>query len=233
MARFPLRRVNEGLFPLAAWGCLALFGCAQAAVPVTEEPLHVVRHESEHFILYTNWIEPGQWTLYHEHRNDQMSVIAGDVVAAAQVPGEAPRQQSVPAGTVLFFPYAESASPYVHRVGAMDAAAFINFGLEFRDPPVVACTSDTPRWHSTQAELRKTTRRGQAYRLTLPAGAAVSLPEDGRALLLVPLGSAVLQLDVQAWRAELGGFQFFEGSRPAELRNAGTSPATLMVVDAC
>jgi hypothetical protein len=243
MTRTSLRRAKVGPIRLSAGTCVALLGCmssafagpgsARAPVPVTEEPLHVVRHESQHFILYTNWIEPGSWTLYHEHRNDQMSVIAADVVGATQVPGEEPRQQGVPAGTALFFPYADSMSPYVHRVGARGTAPFVNFGLEFRDPPGVACTDDTPRWHPAHAELRKTTRRGQAHRLTLPAGAVASLPQAGRALLLVPLGSATLQLDDQAWHAELGGFQFYESKRPAELRNAGRETATLMVVDGC
>jgi hypothetical protein len=193
----------------------------------------VVRHESEHFILYTNWIEPGQWTLYHEHRNDQMSVIAADAVAATQLPGEEPGERKVPAGTVLFFPYADSQSPYVHRVGARGTSAFVNFGLEFRDPPGPGCTTDAPRWQATNSELRVTSRRAQAHRLMLPAGAPVELPVEGRALLIVPLGSATLQLDDEEWRAELGGFQFFETRRPARLRNAGATATTLMVVDAC
>ena len=134
MPRNSLRCMTAGPIRRTAWACVVLLGCvssalagqgpgsASAPVPVTAEPLHVVRHEGEHFILYTNWIEPGTWTLYHEHRNDQMSVIAADVVGATQVPAQEPRELGVPAGIVVFFPYADSPSPYVHRVGARGTA---------------------------------------------------------------------------------------------------------------
>ncbi len=32
---------------------------ALVTLPVTEEPLHLVKHNSEQFLIYTNWIEPG------------------------------------------------------------------------------------------------------------------------------------------------------------------------------
>ena len=43
---------------------------------VLEEPLRVVRYRSDPFIVYTNWVEPGQWTLYHAHDKDLLAVIA-------------------------------------------------------------------------------------------------------------------------------------------------------------
>ena len=57
-------------------------GSADDPVPVTKEPLHVVQHRGAHFLIYTNWIEPGVWTLYHQHRNDLLAVIAADTKAA-------------------------------------------------------------------------------------------------------------------------------------------------------
>jgi hypothetical protein len=44
---------------------------ALEAVPEHEEPLHVVAHRGAHFtMIYSNRIEPGLWTRYHQHRND-------------------------------------------------------------------------------------------------------------------------------------------------------------------
>jgi hypothetical protein len=54
-------------------------------VPVIAEPLHVVRHSSGHFLIYSNRIEPGVWTLHHEHDNDQLAVIDADTTAASQI----------------------------------------------------------------------------------------------------------------------------------------------------
>ena len=62
---------------------------APQAVPVTEEPLHVVKYRDDHFLIYTNWIEPGIWTLYHEHENNLLAVIVADTVAASQAAGGA------------------------------------------------------------------------------------------------------------------------------------------------
>lgn len=208
-------------------------GTAVDALPVIEEPLHVVRHRGEHFQIYTNWIEPGVWTLYHAHHNDLLAVIAADVTAASQAPGSEPREQAAPAGTVLFFPYADSRVPYVHRVGVRGDGPFVNIGLEFRDPPTAACAKRSPRWGEGRAEALVPNRRGQAYRLRLSPDDEIELPGAGRGLLLVPLGDATLNLGHEMWKATAGDFRFYEGAWPGRLRNHGDTAATLVLFDAC
>jgi hypothetical protein len=201
------------------------------AVPVTQEPLHVVQYRGEHFLIYTNWIEPEVWTLYHEHRNDLLAVIVADTVVASQSPHAVPREQAAPAGTVAFFPYADA--PFVHRVGTRGSTAFINIGLEFRDPLATACADKPPHWNAAPARALAANRRGQAYHLSLPAGAEVTLPPGGRGLLLAPLDTASLQIDNGVWNAAIGDFRFYDRDRPTRLRNSGAAVATLVVFDAC
>lgn len=203
------------------------------AVPVTEEPLHVVRHRGEHFMVYTNWIEPGVWTLYHEHRNDLLAVIAADTSAASQLPGGEPQQQAAPAGTLVFFPYADNDAAFVHRVGGRGSSPFINIGLEFQDPVAISCADQAPAWLDARAEVLAPNRRGQGYVLRLPAAADVALPQHRRGLLLVPLGEASLVVDDMEWNAAIGDFRFYDRDLPDRLQNAGTAAASLVVFDAC
>lgn len=208
-------------------------GSAYDPVPVTAEPLHEVQHRGANFLIYTNRIEPGVWTLYHQHRNDLMAVIAADTRAASQEPGAAPREQEGPAGSVIFFPYADSAQAYVHRVGATGSAPFVNVGLEFLDSPDAACDEASLTWKERTAQPLEPNRRGRPYRLELPAHTGVDLPRAGRGLLLVPLGAAELELDREAWPAGVGDFRFYGQQPPATLRNAGATSTGLVVFVAC
>lgn len=227
------------LVPLALLAAIALVEAAQPTggpddpVPVTAEPLHEVQHRDQHFLIYTNWIEPGVWTLYHQHRNDLMAVIAADTRAASQEPAAEPREQKGPAGSVIFFPYADSPRAYVHRVGATGSTPFINVGLEFLDAPNAACDTRALTWSETAARPLEPNRRGRAYRLELPADTGVDLPRSGSGLLLVPLGEATLELDDAAWPAVVGDFRFYEQQSPKSLRNAGGGSASLVVFLAC
>lgn len=202
-------------------------------VPVTEEPLHVVRHRSEGFLIYTNWIEPGIWTQYHEHRNDLLALIVGDTVASSESLAGERREQTAPAGTLVLFPYSDDSAPYVHRVGATGEKPFINVGLEFLRPPADACRAKLAPWDEPHARELASNRRGQGYRLTLPSGAVVKLPQDGHGLLLAPLAEGKLQLDLESWRAIVGGFRFFAEARPRQVKNLGPSELGLVVFLAC
>lgn len=208
-------------------------GIAIQAVPVTQEPLHVVVHRGEHFMVYTNWIEPGVWTLYHEHRNDLLAVIAADTAAASQLPGAEPQQQAAPAGTLVFFPYADSDVAFVHRVGGRGSSPFINIGLEFQDSIAAACPARRPGWNEARAEVLAPNRRGQGYRLQLPVAATVALPQHGRGLLIVPLAEASLEIDGEEWSAVIGDFRFYDRDLPGSIRNSGTAAVTVVFFDAC
>jgi len=203
------------------------------AVKVTDEPLHVVRYRSPQFLIYTNWIEPGVWTLYHRHATDLLAVIAAASAVASQVPGAEPEEQAAPAGSVVFFPYGDGAAPYVHRVGARGDSPFINVGLDFQAAPVSDCESEISGWQSALATEIVSNRRGSAYRFTLPPNTPQMLPESGNGLLLVPLEPAALQIDDKRWEATVGDFRFFESYRPVEIKNTGQSPAVLVMFHAC
>ena len=226
----------SGLVLIAIGSTVAAAGTHETApqvVPVTEEPLHVVRYRDDHFLIYTNWIEPGTWTLYHEHKNDLLAVIVADTVAASQALGEAPREQAAPAGALVFFPYADDATPFVHRVSASGNATFINVGLEFLDPPSATCPAQLEDWNVKGSKPLPPNRRGQGYHLTLGPGATVAMPRGGRGLLLAPLAPATFQFANEVWTASVGEFRLYTDNRPEQLQNAGGTEVTLVVFDAC
>jgi hypothetical protein len=212
------------------------------AVPVTDEPLHIVRYDSPPFLIYTNYIVPGTWTLYHRHRSDLLALIAGDAQVSGQVAGEAAVSQVAPAGSAIFFSYSDQAEPYIHRVGAFGERPFVNVGLEFHDPMGTQC-QEVPQWTDPAIESVTSNRRGSAYRLMLDAGSTITLPGQGRGLMLVPLaplGQAPgLELDAAQWTPTLGDFRFYsdpgkDGSaRPTRLKNVAEDRIRLTVFVAC
>jgi hypothetical protein len=212
------------------------------AVPVTDEPLHIVRYDAPPFLIYTNSIRPGTWTLYHRHRTDLLALIAGDAQVAGQVAGEAAVSQVAPGGSAIFFPYGDRTEPYVHRVGVFGEQSFVNVGLEFHDPMGTQCEGVT-RWPDPLIEASTSNRRGSAYRLVLDSGASIELPGQGRGLMLVPLAplgpAPRLQLDAAAWTPALGDFRFYSDSnngkspRPTRLTNAGEYSIGFTIFVAC
>lgn len=212
------------------------------AMPATEEPLHIVRADEPPFVIYTNDLQPAVWTQYHQHRTDLLAVIAADTRVAGQVPGEEAKAQNAPAGAVVFFPYADSKTPYVHRVGVTGEQPFVNIGVEFHDPLGSQCQGIAP-WKGPGIKATTSNRRGSAYHLQLSSGASALLPTQGRGLLLVPLGDSQpennLQLDSQAWQPALGDFRFYsdfskqKNPRPTQIKNSGESSVHMTVFVAC
>lgn len=218
--------------------------CAQAeqeshqtlieSVPVIEEPLHQVQYRSDDFIIYTNHIEPGAWTDYHRHHNDLLAVLAADASVSAQQAHSDKQSQTAPAGSVMYFPYAESAAPYVHRLTATGDSPFVNVGLEFQQPAVDCPSNHTAsHWRALGLEAVASNRRGQVYRLTLPADTELNLPDVKGPLLFVPLSEASLRVGNFNWDAALGDFQFFEREPPTVLKNLGLQFIELVVFEAC
>jgi hypothetical protein len=210
---------------------------ALAAVPVSEEPLHIVRYRSPHFVIYTNNLGPGESTQYHEHRNDLLAVISGATVAINQKWNDEPGEQRVPAGTVAFFPYADMPNGYVHRISVGGTLPFINVGVDFRDaPPSAERRASLALLAGNFITAIGENRRGRAYRVELSAGQSLALPQQGSAVLLVALGTAQITLEgndsTAHWNSIQGDFRFFEASWPPSLKNTSTSATSLVIFQA-
>lgn len=227
---------------LLALCALFLLSCtatlsALAAVPASEEPLHVVRYRSPHFVIYTNNLAPGEWTQYHEHRSDLLAVIAGATVAINQKWNGEAGEQRVPAGTVAFFPYADMPNGYVHRVSAGGTLPFVNVGVDFQDaqPSAERRASLAPLTGNSITAIGEN-RRGRAYRVELGAGQSLALPKQGSAVLLVALGTAQMGLEgndsTAHWSSTQGDFRFFETSWPSSLKNTSTNTTSLVIFQA-
>lgn len=210
---------------------------AVRVVPVTEEPGHIVRYQSPHFLIYTNRLMPGYQTLYHEHRNDLLAVIAGDTIAVNQKPDGQPTEQKVPAGTVILFPYADLPKAYVHRVSVAGELPFINVGLEFLDAwPIDPRRSQAPLLNAAGIIVLNENRRGRAYRVDLAPGVSLALPEQGSGLLIVALKPLVTTLETKGtasrWEPAQGDFRFFETTWPQRISNLSAGIASLVVFQA-
>jgi hypothetical protein len=202
-------------------------------VPVLAEPLHVVRYSSDNFIVYTNWIETGQWTLYHVHDKDLLAVIAADARVTGQVFGESAQDQEAPAGAAVFFPYADLPEAYVHRLTSRGPGPFVNVGLEFQAAPSLDCPAALAMWQAEGVGSYDVNRRGRPYRAELAPGAELDIPDGGSALLLVPLGPVNLSLNGEAWTADVGDHRLYHDTRLTTLENSGNQAAQLILFHAC
>lgn len=203
-------------------------------VSVTEEPGHIVRHRSPRFIIYTNHFEPGDWTLYHEHRNDLLAVIVGETVAINQKLGGESTGQIVPAGTVAFFPYADMPSGYVHRISVGGTLPFINVGLDFQEAvPSAERKAALPMLDGKAVTVIGENRRGRAYRIELGAGQSLDLSAAGTALLIVALETSSIMLEdhsaVSLWDPVPGDFRFFEKNLPQRMRNRSNHSSRVII----
>lgn len=220
--------------------CMALLASYSAqseeavtVVPVDREPLHEVRYNSDKFTIYTNWIEAGQQTLYHQHHRDLLSLLPADLSVETQVLGESVNVQSAPAGGFVFFPYADLPEPYVHRLKALEPGPFINIGLEFAASGDKECVDGGASWSGEGITAAAENRRGRGYRVSVPAASQLELPRSPGGLLLVPMGDYEITLDAEIWKSRLGDFRFFEQDSPGELINRGSNIADLLVFVAC
>lgn len=222
---------------LLAISLLSMLAAAQeenvTIVPVLEEPLHVVRYRSDQFIIYTNWIEAGQWTLYHAHDKDLLAVIAADALVTGQVFGKPAEDLEAPAGAAVFFPYADLTDAYVHRLTSRPPGPFVNVGLEFQNPPEPDCPNRLATWHADSVQAYDGNRRGRPYLVQLTPGRQLELPDAGAALLLVPLGPVSLSLDGEAWTADVGDHRLYHRTRLQTLENTGAHAAALILFHVC
>ncbi len=223
---------------LLALGLLGTVAAAQEnkdfeVVPVLEEPLHVVRFSNDNFIVYTNWIETGQWTLYHAHDKDLLAVIAADARVTGQVFDKPAQDQEAPAGAAVFFPYADLPEAFVHRLTSRGPGPFINVGLEFQTAPAADCPAALPMWQADGVLPHDMNRRGRPYGVELAPGRQLELPDGGSALLLVPLGPVALSLDGEAWTADVGEHRLYHETTPRTLKNTGMQAAQLTLFHAC
>ncbi len=202
-------------------------------VPVLEEPLHVVRYRSDQFIVYTNWIEAGKWTLYHAHDKDLLAVIAADASVTWQVFGKPAEDLEAPAGAAVFFPYADLPEAYVHRLTSRPPGPFVNVGLEFQNPPESDCSTTLATWAAGNVKPYEVNRRGRPYQVQLSPGMQLGAPKGGSALLLVPLGPVNLSLNGEAWTADVGDHRLYHETRLQTLENTGAQAAALILFHAC
>lgn len=230
--------------PIAIGAVPGAGGGSTTSVPLTEEPMHLVRHRSDRFLIYTNRIHPGEWTLYHRHRNDLLAVIAGDASVVNQIADGEPIEQKAPAGTVVLFPYADKSAPYVHRISVTGRAPFINVGLEFISPLLLAGKrSAMPVYSGAGVRLIAENRRGRAYRIDLPAKQSLALPKKttadinpGSAVLIVALGTGTIsftgETEVSHWEAGQGDFRFHESVWPEQISNVSAADFSFVLFHA-
>ena len=86
----------------------------QTAVPVEQEPRHLVVFENNHVRIYDALIPPGDLSLFHTHSFDNVSTTVSGGRMRNEIPGQSPTEGGPTTGNVSFA-YGTKI-PYTHRI---------------------------------------------------------------------------------------------------------------------
>jgi len=162
----------------------------ESFVEVRDEPRHRRRFENAFARVYDVLVPPGERTLFHRHTEDTLYVsILAARVSDQSFGSEELRSAEVPAGICVCRPH--RSEPLIHRVANAGAGDMRMIGAELKaSPPQVSQRPLEAPGH----ELAFETPRLRAYRLALPAGAALPEFEYGFSGLSVALTPGCLAL---------------------------------------
>jgi hypothetical protein len=214
-------------------GSTALHGEAQESfVPVSAEPHHRMKLDTAKYRVYEVLVNPGETTLFHEHKADNFAVMLSQSDLTNEFQGGQKTDASVKPGMVAFAA-ASPAKSYVHRVLLRGGAPFRNITIELLQPQGAA-VADSEQIDPALSTVRESPR-GRAFRVNLEPEQSVKLPSRVSDIFLVCLsdGSVVQQIAAQStttWNCKVGDFRLLEKPREAVLKSQAPTKADLVVI---
>lgn len=209
---------------------------AQTVVPVHEEPRHRLVYEAPELRVLDIEILPGDTTLFHRHDAPIAYVFISPTSTNAQVLGESWGSATRDTGPLpgignVIFDETYPTAPLEHRVTCVGDVPFRLIAVMNRGPGQTtsgeqSLGSEAP----TEAEGRWF--RSSHHRLTDEATWVVG---PSRPLVIVQASSGSVSVEPGTGSAlelqALGDFVVLQPGPPAQLRNAGTGPVTLAIVE--
>ncbi|HEY3025165.1 MAG TPA: caspase family protein [Pyrinomonadaceae bacterium] len=106
-------------------------GSADSPVEISGEPRHHPKFENEFVRVWDVTVPPGDVTLWHIHRNDNVIITFGDASLRIDTVGAAPTESQLKFGDVGF-----RKATYVHRAINVGTTPFHNFTIEILKSPL-------------------------------------------------------------------------------------------------
>lgn len=195
---------------------------------VDQEPYHRLIQDLGRYRIFDVEVPSGATTAFHLHHADNFSVrVNNSTFANETLDGKVTQVTATPGS--LTYGTASVESPYGHRLSTTSATSFRTIMIEVKKP----LPSATPEAEALPAAyaLVKETPRGRLYKLTLPPGQSLALPQRGEDLLLVSQGENRLSLDgTTPWPTKVGDFKFMSTHPGLSLRNDGQTEALVSVL---
>lgn len=216
-------------------GSVACFRAQEAIVPVYEEPMHRLLMERPPVRVLDVQVPVGGTSLYHLH-TDPIFYVAIDISEIdAQVLGEEWKRTKVsawsPGGVAHDLGHAEK--PLTHRIRNSGSEPFRLIAVTNSGPPTPLAGSGIdvvlPGTMETEIEWFRQSR------VVLAPGAASGRTQSPFPVVAVQVSPGQAQLNGGGTEESLNGPGSFAAAEPRqdfELRNSGSQPVTLVVIEA-
>jgi hypothetical protein len=220
------------LFALGLVAASAPAAAEDVAVPIVKAPYHRFVFRNTYVTLLDVYVPPGRTTGYHTHTGDSVSVNIEEADMTNQdwgaaKPGPARHSRR---GIPTYADY--RTTPKTHKAVNVGTTPFHNISFIFNSPKPYGLTPGS-RAVVPAYRLMLDNARVRAWRITLGPGESVPAITQGSPGLRIVVdgGELVEQVPGQPDRPMIlmqGGFYWQDASVTRALKNAGTTPITLV-----
>jgi hypothetical protein len=207
---------------------------AQTVVPVYEEPRHHLVFESPEFRILDAQMEPGDTSLFHTHASPSQSVVISISLTDGQIFGEdwahliAVIPPEFSPGLLLPCNIAVADNPLTHRVrnvgtNLLRVINISNRGQGVEQPPFAPL-----------GEVKEQCKWFQSSRITLEPENETNWAQSMVPMVAIQVSTGQIELidrtGVVEKSAALGDFLIQRANQEFQLRNVGTEPVTMVLV---
>ena len=202
---------------------IAQSNSAQNPVEIKGEPRHHPKFENEFLRVWDMTVPPGDATLWHAHRNDNVVVTLADAKLHIETVGRDPVDADWKFGEVRF-----SKATYVHRAMNVGGTSFHNLTIELLKPSGVAV--DLASLPKTAREPILDNDRVRVYRVSLAPGEQTPMHTHPWPGLAVAVTGGDLEVITQGRREperlllQASDVRWRAGAVTHSLKNVGKSP---------
>ncbi|WP_158010756.1 hypothetical protein [Tardibacter chloracetimidivorans] len=191
-------------------------------MPVLEEPMHRLVFRNDRIDVYSVRMNPGESSVYHRHRRDQLGIVLRSTRSLGQILGSQPQPNLSTRGAISYIPHS-TIGALTHRVSTPFGREFWVIGIEFTQPGGPAAT----RAMAAPDQAVLDFPQGKITRVEIGPGSRQTVSGD----LIVALtpGQLTIDREVRPLSLEEGAVKWIGGAR-ARFTNPGRRPASLIVL---
>jgi quercetin dioxygenase-like cupin family protein len=199
----------------------------ESPVPVEQEPHHHVVLKNDSVVVIHVNLTAGEWTLYHTHLRDRMSIALTSTSLAQQQPnGPEGKPGTTHPGDVSS---STADGPYTHRLHNLGPATFEVVDVEFLHRP------DHPS-ETAAAAVAAENPSARLYKWVLAPGAKTPMHTHERPYLILavtPMQLTMTDPEGRSFTHEIkaGDFHWIDTKVTHDLMNAGTTEGEIVEIE--